>query len=65
MDLAYKKDPYEPGCYWANFVDEEKTFTYQPFDVYAGATHDRWGAPFTPDPSSERLTEQGEEKHRR
>ncbi len=59
MDLAYNKDPDEPGYYWANFVDEEKTFTYQPFDVYANATHDRWGAPFTPDPNWERLTEEG------
>jgi hexosaminidase len=59
MDLAYNKDPDEPGYYWANFVDEEKTFTYQPFDVYANATHDRWGAPFTPDPSWERLTAEG------
>jgi hexosaminidase len=59
MDLAYNKDPDEPGYYWANFVDEEKTFTYQPFDVYANATHDRWGAPFTPDPTWERLTEEG------
>jgi hexosaminidase len=59
MDLAYNKDPDEPGYYWANFVDEEKTFTYQPFDVYANATHDRWGAPFTPDPGWERLTAAG------
>jgi hexosaminidase len=59
MDLAYNKDPDEPGYYWANFVDEESTFTYQPFDVYANATHDRWGNPFTPDPSWERLTEAG------
>jgi hexosaminidase len=59
MDLAYNKDPDEPGYYWANFVDEEKTFTYQPFDVYSNATHDRWGAPFTPDPNWEQLTEEG------
>jgi len=59
MDLAYNKDPDEPGYYWANFIDEEKTFTYQPFDVYANATHDRWGAPFTPNPSWERLTDEG------
>jgi hexosaminidase len=61
MDLAYNKDPDEPGYYWANFVDEEKTFTYQPFDVYSNATHDRWGAPFTPDPNWERLTEEGKQ----
>jgi hexosaminidase len=59
MDLAYNKDPDEPGYYWANYVDEESTFTYQPFDVYANATHDRWGNPFTPDPNWERLTETG------
>jgi hexosaminidase len=61
MDLAYNKDPNEPGYYWANFVDEKSTFMYQPFDVYANATHDRWGNPFTPDPSWEQLTEQGKE----
>src|SRR4051794_15182928 len=59
MDLAYNKDPDEPGYYWANFVDEKSTFTYQPFDVYANATQDRWGNPFAPDPTWERLTEAG------
>ena len=61
MDLAYNKDPDEPGYYWANFVDEKSTFTYQPFNVYANATHDRWGNPFTPDPSWEQLTDEGKE----
>src|SRR3954447_25148083 len=59
MDLAYNKDPDEPGYYWAAFVDDKSTFTYQPFDVYANATQDRWGNPFTPDPSWERLTPAG------
>jgi hexosaminidase len=59
MDLAYNKDPDEPGYYWAAFVDDRSTFTYQPFDVYANATQDRWGNPFTPDPSWERLTAAG------
>ena len=59
MDLAYNKDPDEPGYYWAAFVDERSTFTYQPFDVYANATNDRWGNPFTPDPAWERLTAAG------
>jgi hexosaminidase len=59
MDLAYNKDPDEPGYYWANFVDDRSTFTYQPFDVYANATQDRWGNPFTPDPSWEKLTDAG------
>ena len=59
MDLAYNKDPDEPGYYWAAFVDERSTFTYQPFDVYANASQDRWGNPFTPDPAWERLTAAG------
>ena len=59
LDLAYNKDPNEPGYYWASFVDERSTFTYQPFDVYANATQDRWGSPFTPDPAWEQLTTTG------
>jgi hexosaminidase len=45
MDLAYAKDPDEPGYYWANFVDEKKTFEYKPFDIFANGTHDRMGNP--------------------
>jgi len=59
MDLAYNKDVNEPGYYWANYVDEKSTFTYQPYDVYANATEDRWGNPFTPDPSWTKLTDAG------
>ncbi|GAA2162427.1 family 20 glycosylhydrolase [Actinomadura napierensis] len=59
MDLAYNKDPDEPGYYWANYADEKSTFTYQPFDVYANATQDRWGNPITPSPSWPRLTPEG------
>ncbi|RJL31861.1 family 20 glycosylhydrolase [Bailinhaonella thermotolerans] len=59
MDLAYNKDPDEPGYYWAAYVDEESTFTYQPFNVYANATENRWGGPVTPSPAWERLTEEG------
>jgi hexosaminidase len=45
LDLAYNKDPDEPGYYWANFVDVKKTFEYRPFDIYVNATHNRMGAP--------------------
>lgn len=48
MDLAYAKDPDEPGYYWANFVDEKKTFEYMPFDIFANGTHDRMGNPIDP-----------------
>jgi hexosaminidase len=59
MDLAYNKDPNEPGYYWASFIDDRSTFTYQPFDIYANATQDRWGHSFTADPNWERLTAAG------
>ena len=61
MDLAYNKDPNEPGYYWAEFIDEKSTFTYQPFDVYANATENRWGGPFTPDPTWTKLTDKGKQ----
>lgn len=48
LDLAYNKDPDEPGYYWANFVDVKKTFEYRPFDIYANATQDRMGNPIDP-----------------
>ncbi|QKW36035.1 carbohydate-binding domain-containing protein [Actinomadura sp. NAK00032] len=61
MDLAYNKDPDEPGYYWAAYVDEKSTFAYQPFNVYANATEDRWGNPVTPNPSWTKLTPEGRE----
>ncbi len=48
MDLAYAKDPDEPGYYWANFVDDQKTFQYMPFDIFANGTQDRMGNPIDP-----------------
>ncbi|HET7500001.1 MAG TPA: chitobiase/beta-hexosaminidase C-terminal domain-containing protein, partial [Kofleriaceae bacterium] len=48
MDLAYAKDPDEPGYYWANFVDEKKTFEYRPFDIFENGTADRMGNPIDP-----------------
>ncbi|MBM7119294.1 family 20 glycosylhydrolase [Archangium primigenium] len=48
MDLAYNKDPDEPGYYWANFTDVKKTFEYRPFNIYANATHNRMGNPISP-----------------
>lgn len=48
MDLAYAKDPDEPGYYWANFVDDKKTFEYKPFDIFANGTQDRMGNPIAP-----------------
>jgi hexosaminidase len=43
MDLAYEKDPDEPGGTWGGFVDERKTFDYLPFDIFSNATQDAMG----------------------
>ncbi|MFI0481147.1 family 20 glycosylhydrolase [Actinomadura sp. 9N215] len=59
MDLAYNKDPDEPGYYWAALVDEKSTFTYQPYNVYANATKDRWGNPVPQNPNWTKLTPEG------
>jgi hexosaminidase len=48
MDLAYEKDPDEPGSDWGGFVDEQRTFGYLPFDVFSIATQDRLGKPIPP-----------------
>ncbi|WP_437970501.1 family 20 glycosylhydrolase [Sorangium sp. So ce260] len=45
FDLAYDKDPSEPGYYWAGFVDTRKPYEFVPFDVYRSAHADRMGNP--------------------
>ncbi|MBN2280338.1 MAG: carbohydate-binding domain-containing protein [Candidatus Marinimicrobia bacterium] len=45
LDLAYNKDPDEPGYYWADFVDTQKTFYYRPYYIFANGTHDQLGHP--------------------
>ncbi|MBL0739655.1 family 20 glycosylhydrolase [Chryseolinea lacunae] len=34
FDLAYSKDPQEPGLYWAGFVDTRHSWTFAPFDMF-------------------------------
>jgi len=34
FDLAYNKDPKEPGLYWAGFIDERDAWTFAPFNMY-------------------------------
>lgn len=34
FDLAYSKDPKEPGLYWAGFVDTRDAWLFAPFDMY-------------------------------
>jgi hexosaminidase len=61
MDLAYNKDPDEPGYTWASTVDERKTFEYLPFDIFASAIVDGAGRPLPPSrwTGKTRLTDAG------
>jgi hexosaminidase len=34
FDLAYSKDPQEPGLYWAGFVDARNAWTFAPYDMF-------------------------------
>jgi hexosaminidase len=34
FDLAYTKDPLEPGLYWAGFVDTRHAWTFAPYDMF-------------------------------
>ncbi|WP_438022533.1 family 20 glycosylhydrolase [Sorangium sp. So ce233] len=45
FDLAYDKDPAEPGYYWAGFVDTRQPYEFVPLDVYRSAHADRMGNP--------------------
>lgn len=45
FDLAYDKDPDEPGYYWAGFVDTRTVYEFVPLDLYKSAHLDRMGNP--------------------
>jgi len=43
FDLAYAKDPQEPGYYWAGFVETRHAFGFCPLDMIVGAATDPMG----------------------
>jgi hexosaminidase len=45
FDLAYDRDPREPGYAWAGFVDTRKPWELVPFDIFATAERDLMGHP--------------------
>lgn len=61
LDMAYNKNPEEPGLFWGGFVDVDKPFDFIPFDYYRNAKEDARGDPlpagiFT---GKDRLTDYG------
>ncbi|NIA54659.1 family 20 glycosylhydrolase [Massilia sp. TW-1] len=43
FDLAYAKDPQEPGYYWAGFVETRHAFGFCPLDMIVSAANDPMG----------------------
>jgi hexosaminidase len=43
MDLAYAKDPQEPGYYWGAYTNTRKLFEFTPFDIRNCAYEDKMG----------------------
>ncbi|MEO1495850.1 MAG: family 20 glycosylhydrolase [Planctomycetota bacterium] len=55
FDLAYTRDPDEPGYYWAGTTDVREVFGFHPYDYFEGLTHDRLGNAIAPE-AKQRLT---------
>ncbi|MFN3405025.1 MAG: family 20 glycosylhydrolase [Cytophagaceae bacterium] len=49
FDLAYTKEPEEPGLYWGGFNDARKAFEYTPYNIYNCAYKDVNGNPVADD----------------
>ena len=43
FDLAYDKDPKEPGLYWGGFVNTRSAWHYNPYDVFKSTLYDNMG----------------------
>lgn len=43
LDLAYDKDPAEPGLYWAGFIDTRTAWEFLPFNLFRTARRDIMG----------------------
>ncbi len=47
FDLAYNKDPREPGLYWAGFVDTRDAFEFVPYNLLRSIRVNPDGRPYT------------------
>ncbi|WP_410497722.1 family 20 glycosylhydrolase [Chitinibacter sp. S2-10] len=61
FDLAYSKDPLEPGYYWGGFIETRGAYDFVPLDIYTTATVNLFGHPLDKDniASKVRLTPEG------
>ncbi|MFW5725405.1 MAG: beta-N-acetylhexosaminidase, partial [Bacteroidota bacterium] len=49
FDLAYNKDPLEPGLYWAGFVNTYSAWHYSPLNVFSTTLKDNMGRIIEPE----------------
>lgn len=49
FDCAYNKDPYEPGHYWAGFVDTRNAWQFAPYNSFITNLHTSMGRKIDPD----------------
>jgi len=49
FELAYNKDPEEPGEYFGGFVDTRKAFEFIPFDIFKSIHATTMGKPYNPE----------------
>jgi hexosaminidase len=49
FDLAYNKDPYEPGHYWGGFNDGRRAWEFAPFNSFITNTRTGMGRKIDPD----------------
>jgi len=61
FDLAYAKDPAEPGYYWGGFIETRGAYEFCPLDIFTTATVNLMGHPLDQDniASKVRLTPEG------
>src|SRR5690606_35886917 len=49
FDLAYDRDPLEPGFTWAGLTDARSAYEFAPLALYSSAREDLAGRPIDPD----------------
>ncbi|WP_028455788.1 family 20 glycosylhydrolase [Chitinilyticum litopenaei] len=61
FDLAYAKDPAEPGYYWGGFIETRYAYEFCPLDIFTTATVNLFGHPLDREAldMKVRLTEEG------
>lgn len=63
LDMAYDKDPLEPGFYWGGYNTEKSIFTFDPYYIYSSYKTDNFGNPIdqTEFNKKVKLTEDGKQ----